>query len=209
MLYDSSASWSGMSNSSSSLDELPVAGEVRVFEYTLKEEDIGPRSGERNQITLDTHEGFVEAFRDTPPSFRVKATIDRFSPRRSGRPLFDEDIPAFADVVRRVAKVTSRSGPVPFGGSTCDLSLSPAATTGENCRALLTCGGKVLFGGGTVGFEKCVMEGGEPVSLVDPYPTPKDHDPELRLDLSAGTATLGDTLPGGAEYSVSFALAPK
>jgi hypothetical protein len=42
--------------------------------------------------------------------------------------------------------------------------------------------------------------------FVDPNPTPKDGDPELAVDLAAGTATLGDTSKTGAKYTVSFTL---
>jgi hypothetical protein len=206
MLYDSSVQLEGMASESSSFEELPIAGELHAYQYTTKQQDIGTRSGDRNQITLSTRDGFVEAFRDTPPTFHVKATIEELTGVRQGKPLVDDDAPSFPDVVRRVATVTSRSGAVPFATNKCDLAISPAGSGEENCRVLLTCGGKAIFGGGTVGFEKCAMDKGEPVSLVDPYPTPKDHDPELSVDLGAGSATLGDTLPGGAQYTVGFSL---
>jgi hypothetical protein len=207
MLYDSSVPLEGMANMSSAFEEVAVAGQVNAFQYEVKEEDVGTRSGDRNQIVLNTHDGFVEAFRDMPPDFHVKATVDKLTAIRHGKPIVESSVPSFSDVVRRTAKVTSRSGAVPFSGNTCDLAISPAgAAEKNNCRVLLTCGGKVVFGAGTGGFEKCTMQNGEPESLVDPYPTPKDTDPELSVDLDAATATLGDTLPGGGQYTVSFAL---
>lgn len=205
-LYDSSAAMAGMASTSGTLDELPVAGELHTYQYTTKYDDTGARTGDRNQITVSTRDGVVEAFRDNPPTFRVKATIDEFTAPRQGKPLFDDNMPGFNDVVRRVATATSRSGPVPFAGSRCELAISPAGSRADNCRVLLTCSGKPVFGGGTVGFEKCTMSAGEPVSVVDSLPTPKDKDPELSVNLSAGTATLGDTLPDGARYTVSFTL---
>jgi hypothetical protein len=209
MLYDSSVQLEGMASESSSFEELPMAGELHAYQYTTKQQDIGTRTGDRNQITLSTRDGFVEAFRETPPSFHVKANIEEFTAVRQGKPLVDDDAPNFPDVVRRVATVASRSGAVPFAVPRCELAISPAGASADNCRVLLTCGGKTVFGGGTIGFEKCAMDNGEPVSLVDPYPTPKDHDPELSVDLGSGTATLGDTLPSGAQYTVSFTLASK
>jgi len=209
MLYDSAVQLEGMASESDELDEEPVPGELLAFQYATKQQDIGTRSGDRNQITASTRDDFVEAFRDTPPTFHVKATVELLSAARKGKPLRDFDAPNFPDVLRRTATVTSRVGAVPFAVKTCDLAISPAGSRDENCRVLLTCGGKVVFGGGTVGWEKCAMDHGEPVSLVDPYPTPKDHDPELSVDLASATATLGDTLPSGAQYTVGFSLASK
>jgi hypothetical protein len=208
-LYDSTIPLVGMASTSDMVEEIPVAGDVLAFQYATKHQDVGTRSGERNQINLDTRNDSVEAFRQIAPEFQVKASIDELTAVRRGKALLDVHVPTFMGIVRREAKITSRSGPVPFTASSCDLAISSAGSGDENCRVLLTCGGKELFGGGTASWEKCTMAGGEPVSLNDSQPTPKDHDPELSVDLPGGQATLGDVLPNGAQYTVNFTLHPK
>lgn len=206
MLYDSQQPLAGMSMDSFYLHEIPLAGEVSAFVYEVKADDKGQRSGDRNQISADTRELVVEAFRDEAPSFRVSVSIDKTSSERRGKSLEDDTVPLFKDVVSRKATVTSATGKKPFSTTTCDVRVSPAYRTKDTCRTTITCGGKLVFGLGTTGFEACVMEGGEPVSLVDDSPTPKDHDPELNLDLKANKATLADTLADGTSYSVTFRL---
>jgi hypothetical protein len=206
MLYDSSVPLNGMSNSSFGLDEVPTAGEAGVFRYQMRAEDVGPRSAPRAQITLSTPDHVVEAFRDGAPSFRVRATVDTFSAERRALPVTADSVPPFDEVVARKAKVTSKTGAPPFGAAACDLRISPGYSKGHNCRIVLSCGGRAVYGGGTGGFADCALVAGRPVSFVDAYPTPSDGDPELNCDLDAATATLGDTSKSGATYSVTFAL---
>jgi hypothetical protein len=206
MLYDSSVPLNGMSNSSFGIDETPTAGEIGVFRYQMRAEDVGPRSAPRAQITLSTPDHVLEAFRDTLPSFRVRASIDVFSAERRALPVSADSVPPFDAVVARKARVTGRTGAPPFAAATCDLRVSPAYRTGHNCRVVLTCGGRAVYGGVAGGFDDCALVDGRPVSFVDAYPTPTDGDPELNCDLQAGAATLGDTSKAGASYSVTFAL---
>ena len=79
VLYDSSVPLNGMANTRFGLDETPVAGEVLAFVYGLRAEDVGSRSAPRAQIALSTADGVMEAFRDTLPSFHVRATVDRLT----------------------------------------------------------------------------------------------------------------------------------
>jgi hypothetical protein len=206
MLYDSSVPLNGMASESFGLDETPSAGQVGVFRYQMRAEDVGPRSAPRAQITLNTDEHVVEAFRDTAPSFRVRATVDASTAERKARPITADGVPPFDQVVTRKAKVTAKSGSVPFGASSCELVISPGYGKGHNCRATLTCGGQIAYGSGTQGFDDCSLADGKPVAFVDAYPTPSDGDPEINCDLEAGTLTLGDTSKSGTTYSVSFSL---
>lgn len=206
-LYDSSVQLAGASSSSFTLDEEPQAGVVGVFRYKLQAQDVGARAGPRAQITIDTRKHEVSAFRDAAPSFRAQATVDEFTAERRGRPVTAASVPPFGNVVTRTAKVTSKSGVVPFGATSCELLISPGYSSGAyNCRVVLTCGGHVAYGEGTEGFDKCTMSGGQPVSFADAHPTPNDGDPELNCDLGAGTCTLADTTKSGATYSVALTL---
>ncbi len=208
-VYDSSVPLSGVASSTFGLDEEPVAGVVDVFRYLLQAQDVGARTGPRAQITVDTRKHEVTAFRDAAPTFHVQATVDELTPERRGRPITAASVPPFGDVVSRTAKVVAKSGAVPFAASSCELLVSPAYAQTYTCRVLLTCGGRLAYGEGTEGFDKCTLSGGQPVSFADVNPTPVDGDPELTCDLGAGTCTLGDTTKSGATYSVTFALAAR
>jgi hypothetical protein len=207
MLYDSSVPLSGAASYTFGLDEEPQAGVVGVFRYLLKSQDVGARTGSRAQITVDTRKHDVTAFRDAVPAFHVQATVDELTAERRGRPITAASVPPFGDVVSRKARVTTKSGAVPFAASSCEMLISPGYNQTYTCRVVLTCDGRIAYGAGTEGFDKCTLSGGQPVSFADVKPTPVDGDPELTCDLGAGTCTLGDTTKSGATYSVTFALA--
>jgi hypothetical protein len=207
--YDSAMKLEGMSSYSFHLGEDPVAGEVRAYQYGIVLKDVGSRSGERGQITLDTYKEMLEAFRDDAPSYRIKVTIDKLSPIRRGRPMLARTLPPFEEVVTRTAKVVSKTGTPPFSVTSCTMKISPALATKSTCRVTLTCGGKVVYGAGTTGYAECLLANGAtgaPQSFVDPYPTPQGGDPEFQANLAAKTAVLSDTTEAGVTYSVSFTL---
>jgi hypothetical protein len=206
MLYDSSVPLSGAASYNFGLDEEPQAGVVGAFRYLLQSQDVGARTGSRAQITVDTRKRAVTAFRDAAPAFHVQATVDELTAERRGRPITAASVPPFGDVVSRKARVTSKSGAVPFAASSCEMLISPGYNQTYTCRVVLTCDGHIAYGEGTEGFDKCTLSGGQPVSFADVKPTPVDGDPELTCDLGAGTCTLGDTTKSGATYSVTFAL---
>jgi hypothetical protein len=206
MLYDSSVPLNGAASTTFGLDEEPQAGVVGVFRYFLKSQDVGARTGSRAQIAIDTRKRDVTAFRDAAPAFHVQASIDELTAERRGRPITAASVPPFGDVVSRKARVTAKSGAVPFTTSSCEMLISPGYNQTYTCRVLLTCDGHLAYGGGTEGFDRCTLPAGEPVSFADVKPTPVDGDPELTCDLGAGTCTLGDTTKSGATYSVTFAL---
>jgi hypothetical protein len=209
MLYDSSVPLSGAASYTFGLDEEPQAGVVGVFRYLLQSQDVGARTGSRAQITVDTRKYDVTAFRDAAPAFHVQATVDELTAERRGRPITAASVPPFGNVVSRTAKVVAKSGAVPFAATSCEMVVSPGYNQTYTCRVVLTCGGRIAYGEGTEGFDKCTLSGGsggQPVSFADVKPTPVDGDPELTCDLGAGTCTLGDTTKSGATYSVTFAL---
>jgi hypothetical protein len=207
VLYDSSVPLNGMANMSFGLAERPISGQVNVFDYAVSLEDVGTRSAPKAQITVDSKRQMMEAFRDSMPSYRVSAAIETFTHPRSGLPLFKDTVPAFDQVVVAKAKITSRSGAVPFGGGSCDLKISPAYAQGDTCRVTLSCGGKIMYGAGDSGYNHCLVQDRHPTSFVDAEPTPTDTDPELQADLVAGTGSLSDTTTSGATYLVAFTVA--
>jgi serine/threonine protein kinase len=208
MLYDSSVPLSGMSDSMFSLGEGLVAEQADAYQYFLGAKDIGTRAPPRAQVVLYTPRGELDAWRDTTQPFRVHAVIDKESSVRHGKAVRSDAAPLFDDIATRTARVTAKTGAPPFKTAACSLRIWPISltTNKRNCRARLDCGGLLVYGAGTSGQNTCSVQGKQVTGFVDPSPTPTDGDPELRCDLDAETATLGDTTPAGATYSVTFAL---
>jgi serine/threonine protein kinase len=177
-----------------------------VYAYRLKASDIGTRLGP--QIAFDTGKQTLDVWRDTTSPFRVHGVLDRLSSSRSGKPASASTRVLFPKVVRRSARVTAKTGKVPFSAPTCRLRIAPAWYATSNCRVSLDCGGTTVYGDGVTGLRKCALHQSEPVGLLDPDPTPVDGSPELTFGLDVASATLADAPKGGARYSVSFSLEP-
>jgi hypothetical protein len=192
----------------SSLGEELVADEVDAYHYFLGVRDVGTRAPPRAQIVLYTPRGELDAWRDTSQAFRVHAVLDKQSAIRRGKAVRSDAAPQFDEVVSRTARVTAKTGAPPFKTPSCSLRIWPISltTNKRNCRARLDCGGLVVYGTGTSGQNTCAVRGKQVTGFVDPSPTATDGDPELSCDLDGETATLGDTTPAGASYSVTFAL---
>jgi hypothetical protein len=202
-LYDDHASFGGQQQWELRLRETP-AFEPSTFAYSLTANDIGTRTGDRNQLTASTRDGEIVVFRDIAPTFRVKIATSGDGPVRRGKPIFENDIPPFTESVSRKAKLTSSTGTLPFGAKECELLIVPGSK-GHNCRARVKCASQVIFGLRTTGFEDCTLDAaGRPVAFTDKDPTSVDKDPALTVDLTANTASLSDDTP--TNYSATFAL---
>jgi len=204
-IYDSNASMSGSAHTDFSLGEDQVPGKISVFDYRLKASDVGTRTGERNQMTVSTKDQELIVFREISPTFRVTINLSNVAPRRDGKPIWESEIPPFRQIVTVKATMDSSTGTLPFTGKTCDVVFSPGTVT-HNCRVQVTCGGKLVFGLGTSGYESCFMRDDLPFRVVDTEPTPVDHDPILSVDTSDKTMSLSDKLANGTTYSATFHL---
>lgn len=205
-IYDSSASMSGTGQTEFRLGEDQVSGKISVFDYRLKASDVGTRTGERNQMTVSTKDRELIVFREISPTFRVTINLANVAPRREGKPIWESEIPPFKQIVTAKATMDSSTGTLPFPGKTCDVVFSPGTST-HNCRVQVTCGGKLVFGLGTSGYESCFMRDDLPYSITDSEPTPVDHDPILSVDTVAKTMSMSDQADGGAPiYSATFHL---
>jgi hypothetical protein len=95
-------------------------------------------------------------------------------------------------------------------GDDCRLSMRPARDTelkkGFNCQVRVACGTKVLYGWDGTGLARCTLEHDEIVRASDPNGQAQNDDPLLEVDLSAGTAMVGDN--GDKPYSIGFAILP-
>ncbi|MBI5486737.1 MAG: protein kinase [Deltaproteobacteria bacterium] len=99
------------------------------------------------------------------------------------------------------------AAPVPLGAPVeVHVALDPVP--GElNCRIVLACAGKTLYGAETSGYNRCAIEGGRPATALDVVPAESDSDPMMRLDLPGGTLAVGGGT--GSRYLLEFALEPE
>lgn len=101
--------------------------------------------------------------------------------------------PPLAPVRIRVA-VTSVTGSLSgrvLGG--CDVSVSPPASPGAMCQAVVLCDGLPLYGGGGTGFFRCQLgPGAGRVVGNDADTTADDGDAAFTLDTDARTFRLRD-----------------
>jgi hypothetical protein len=89
-------------------------------------------------------------------------------------------------------------------GQPCSLRVSPNPRGTFNCRLLLTCGARVVYGGGNMGFTHCALIDGAPVRATDTHTTGEEGDPALTLDLQRGALHLWDDTPGAVTLDVAF-----
>ncbi len=204
-LYDSNASMGGIGQTDFKLAENPIGGKIDVFYYSLKASDVGTRTGDRNQMTVSTTDRELIVYREIAPTFRVTINLAPTAAQREGKPIWESQIPPFRQIVTVKATMDSSTGSLPFTGKTCDVVFSPGYST-HNCRVQVTCGGKLVFGIGTSGFESCFMRDDLPFRVIDSEPTPVDADPILTVDTGDKTMALSDKLANGTTYSATFHL---
>jgi len=209
-LYRSTDPINGMSTRSSGADE--VAGKSPgTLRYTVMLEDQGTRSG-RAQISLDSKQRTAVVWTENVPTYRVELAVEAESLPRTGDPLIDE-----ANRVERLAATVLRTGSVAklegnpgvAAGAQCSVDVSPVAAGAQNCRVRVRCGGKLLYGDGTTGYNKCAIREGRLGRLSDPRPSSQDHDPELEMDLSENTVVVGDDADPPWKVSVALTPAPR
>lgn len=107
------------------------------------------------------------------------------------------------------ATITTTSGTAPVGvGTTCSFAVerhARSAPPGYWCRAQITCGGLLLYGGPAAGFFPCELHEQPRRDVVgrDDSTTAMDTDASMELDTRQGTLTIRDDASGpfGA-YSV-------
>lgn len=116
--------------------------------------------------------------------------------------------PLFAPFVR-FARVVDPGTPAVLGeGETCAVEVTPVTDSSFDCRVVVRCGDRVLYGrdearGGT-GYNRC---GPVPSLIVDRDVTGDDGDPRLRVDLASGEVVVEEALGLGVQR-VELALLP-
>jgi protein kinase-like protein len=215
MLYNSADELGGASSLSYSVSEIALARKPGSFRYALRYDDRGPRAGKRTQIVVDTGAREATVSKDSAPALNVLVRIEERSlPHRGslGEPAREGALRApagggsFEGAVERGVRVSSVRGlPSVKPGDVCTLRIEPERGP-HNCRARVTCGDEVLYGGGDEGGRNdCVLRGGKPVAFLDKDMSAVDGDGRAEFDLLSGRAALYDnTSP--ARYRIEFSL---
>jgi hypothetical protein len=200
-IYDSTEALNGMAMMNAGAEER--SGDRQgISTYLLEYEDKGARTGKRNQVSINSQARSASVWSDGAPAFHVDLSLPQESEPVTGEPLMD----ALAKVLRRAAVVSAVSGAAPLRvGARCDLRVGPIAA--DKCLARLTCGGAILYGKPGSGMTDCTLKEAAIVHVSDTEPTSKGGDPELDVDVAAGTLVLADEIRG-ARWSVTFGLGP-
>jgi len=108
----------------------------------------------------------------------------------------------------QVGTVAAASGRTSVkAGDRCDVSITPDAgfmkTSPTNCRVVVKCGPKVVYGWEGSGYTNCETDRGLPTRAADPWGTAKDTDPIVEVDLPAGRVVVRDDNPDST-YSIEI-----
>ena len=92
-------------------------------------------------------------------------------------------------------------------GDSCDVSVTPNAEFGKgspyNCRVVVKCGPKVLYGWESAGYTNCETEEGMPTTANDPWGTATDSDPIVEVDLPRNRVVVRDDNPAST-YTIEI-----
>ena len=102
--------------------------------------------------------------------------------------------------------VTGTSGGAPAApGSSCSVLVEPASGM-FNCRVRVICGGAVIYGAGSSGYNHCTAAGGL-VEAHDRGGTSSDGDPRMDISTGARQVVVSDG-DGPASWTVTVQLTP-
>jgi hypothetical protein len=92
-------------------------------------------------------------------------------------------------------------------GDACEVSVTPVPAFPKsspfNCRVIVRCGHKVLYGWEDSGYTNCETEDGMPTRANDPWGTAKDTDPIVEVDLPHNRVVVRDDNPVST-YSIEI-----
>lgn len=209
ILYRSSDKLNGMANMGSDVSE--AAGErAGTLKHQLSFQDQGARTGARTQISLDTALRTGVVWSENVPTFRAELRVDPWSAERDGQPLVDPEnrVERFAEAIVRTGTVLEAEAGAPVrAGAACTVDVSPASSGQLNCRVRVRCGGALLYGKESSGYNKCAMNGGRLARLTDERSSAEDGDPALDVDLPENTVILSEG--GDSPYKLTIRLTPE
>jgi len=173
--------------------------------HTLRYRDTGMRTGPRPQLVVDTVRRSARIWRDAGDPFEMRLHVASWS----APPLFVAAPPSagsMAEPVRLGATVVE--GSIAGADGPCELSVHPEnGGRGYDCRVLLRCADRLVYGDGTGGLVDC--HGGDelaPLRADDARNTAQDGDPRISLDLAERRLTVGDE---GWEATLSLGPHPR
>ncbi len=92
-------------------------------------------------------------------------------------------------------------------GDSCEASITPnkefPASSPFNCRVVVKCGPKVVYGWEGSGYTNCETDKGMPTRANDPWGTAKDTDPIVEVDLPRSRIVVRDDNPDST-YSIKI-----
>ncbi|MCB9592421.1 MAG: protein kinase [Sandaracinaceae bacterium] len=105
-----------------------------------------------------------------------------------------------------LSRARERAGSVYEGrvdGGACTIAVRAVRSGNFNCRFNIRCGGRVVYGAGTSGYNRCRRANGEFVGAVDQGMTAQDGDPEMSFDLPGRRARVRDR---GMDFQMHIVL---
>ncbi len=203
VLYRSTDKLEGTASLSAGVREL-VGDAPGTAQAAIAWGDVGARNGPRTQASIKSEARVASAWRDTAPPYRIDIELAELSEPYQGA--FDakhsHDALSFKERVVRQAKVKKTTGKAPVTvGAQCKVSVAPH--WGEECRAKLTCGDRVLYGAGDTGFSKCDVSDGKPTAFRDDS---LEGDPMLTWEITSGAMALL-VKDDDADWSANFSVA--
>lgn len=114
------------------------------------------------------------------------------------------DQPRPSAVVTHRAQVTRTTGAAPAAkGDPCTIRIEPAEGEPHNCRIVVQCGAKVLYGAlKSNGYVHCALDAGVAISAHEA--APDDSDPDLHYDLATGQVMVKETT--GTNWQVDMEI---
>jgi hypothetical protein len=92
-------------------------------------------------------------------------------------------------------------------GDSCEVSVTPVSdfqkSSPYNCRVVVRCGPKVIYGWEGSGYTNCETDRGIPTRANDPWGTAKDTDPIVEMDLPRSRVVVRDDNPDST-YSIEI-----
>lgn len=205
-LYDSTDQLNGMSQHSEGVGELPGPLHGTALHY-LKWDDVGSRTGARSQASIDTKLGVASAWRETQPAFRVEIEIEGLSePATSTLDAShsDANLP-FSNGVKTPGRAARVTGPAPVkAGAACSVIIRPVWGPERNCRAVVSCDDRILYGDRVTGFNTCEILEGAPASFDD---SKHDEADGVFVWTRGGPAKVAGMV-GDKEWTIEIALQP-
>jgi hypothetical protein len=211
VLYDSDEAFgSGMSNRLDQLKAFELPNQVGQV-FSLSYRFTGNWTGPRSQLIADTRGQRAEVSAAGGKSWSVQLQLMPYSFVQPLPVDFQGSKLVFGSTLRRRMRLTKREGkaPVKIASSNCSLEITPARLPKSklNCRVIVRCGPKAIYGADGAGFNTCRVAEGKAVAASDTKRSEKDKDPALVYDLEKKELLIEDGMLGET-WKLHFTIEP-